>query len=325
MNIRQLKYFIAIVDESNISSAARVLRIAQPALSQHIANLEDELMTDLLIRSSRGVTPTKAGEILYQHAHKIVAQLKQAADDVRSEANTPRGHVAIALPPMLSSHIAPRLLARVAERYPDVDLRIFEELGLNVREMIDNRRVDLGMLATTDPSPKAKYLHLYDEPLFLVSRRRVGDAEDAGTATVDTEALFTVPLVLSQQSHAVREMVERVARDFGRTLNVRVATESVQLRISYIRSGVTSGVLPWPSFDSLWRRGEIFAQRLVNPDLIRQIFLAWPRNQPLNAASRAVRDEAIAICRELFDEGVIRGEQREVLTASVPGLEDQKS
>jgi len=309
MNIRQLQYFISIVDEGSVSSAARVLHIAQPALSQHIANLEDELTTDLLIRSSRGVKPTKAGEVLYQHARKIVAQLKQAVDDVRSEADSPRGEVSIVLPPMLGMHIAPRLLAQVAEKYPEVDLRIMEELGLSVKEMIENGRVDLGILATADPSPKAEYLHLYNEPLFLVSRRHSEDPEDDGTETADAETLFSVPLVLSQQNHAVREMVEKVAQDMGRTLNIRTATESTRLRISYIRSGVTSGVLPWPSFDTLWRRGEIKAKRLVNPDLVRQIFLAWPKNQPLNAASRAVREEAILICHDLFDEKVIRGER----------------
>lgn len=307
MNIRQLRYFIAIVDQGSVSSAARLLHIAQPALSQHIANLEEELTTDLLVRSSRGVKPTKAGEVLYHHARKIVSQLKQAADDVRKEADTPRGEVAIVLPPMLGMHVAPRLLDRVATRYPLVELRILEELGLNVKEMIENCRVDLGILATRDYSPKADYLHLYSEPLFLVSRRRPHEPPCEGDETADADELFQVPLVLSQQSHAVREMVEDFAQQLGRPLDLRVTTESTRLRISYIRSGVTSGVLPWPSFDSLWRRGEIKARRIVNPDLIRNIFLAWPKNQPLNAASRAVRQEMLTICHELFEEGVIRG------------------
>ncbi|MBO9446734.1 LysR family transcriptional regulator [Ruegeria sp. R14_0] len=308
MNIRQLRYFIAIVDQGSVSSAARVLRIAQPALSQHIANLEVELTTDLLVRSSRGVKPTKAGEVLYHHARKIVAQLKQAADDVRKEADTPRGEVSIVVPPMLGVHVAPKLLERIADKYPEVELRIMEELGLSVKEMIENSRVDLGILATRDQSPKAEYLHLYSEPLFLVSRRRDQDAASDGTETVNVDQLFSVPLVLSQRSHAVREMVEEVAQKKGKTLNLRVTTESTRLRISYIRSGVTYGVLPWPSFDTQWRRGEIKAQRLVKPELTRDIYLAWPKNQPLNAATRAVRQEMLEICHELFEDGVIRGE-----------------
>ncbi|MCT4610626.1 MAG: LysR substrate-binding domain-containing protein [Pelagimonas sp.] len=308
MNIRQLQYFISIVDEGSVTSAARVLRIAQPALSQHIANLESELMTELLIRSSKGVRPTKAGEVLYQHARKIVAQIKQAADDVRSEADTPRGEVSIVLPPMLGTHIAPRLLEQVTQKFPDVELRVMEELGLSAKEMIENGRADLGILSSSEHSPKVDYLHLYQEPLFLVSRRRPTDPVDEGIGEANVEDLFTVPLVLSQQSHAVREIAEGVANKFGKALDVRVATESTRLRISYIRSGVTSGILPWPSFESLWRRGEISARRLVNPDLVRQIYLAWPKNQPLNAASRAVRAETISICHDLYDEDIIRGE-----------------
>ncbi|MCG7521423.1 LysR substrate-binding domain-containing protein [Ruegeria sp. Ofav3-42] len=314
MNIRQLRYFISIVDQGSVSSAARVLHIAQPALSQHIANLEEELTTELLVRSSRGVKPTKAGEVLYHHARKIVAQLKQATDDVRKEADTPRGEVSIVLPPMLGIHVAPLLLERVAEKYPEVELRIMEELALTVKEMIENGRVDLGILATREKATRAEYLHLYTEPLYLVSRHRAGEKPCSGTETVDVEALFTVPLVLSQQTHAVREIVEDVAEKKGRALNLRVTTESARLRLSYIRSGVTSGVLPWPSLDALWRRGEISAKRLVNPDLIRDIYLAWPRNQPLNAASRAVRQEMLDICHELFDHGVIRGTFRHVRT-----------
>ena len=307
MNIRQLRYFITIVDEGSVSSAARVLHIAQPALSQHIANLEAELTTDLLVRSSRGVKPTRAGEVLYQHARKIAAQIKQATDDVRNEAETPRGEVSVVVPPMLGVHVAPRLLERVAEKFPEVDLRIMEELGLNVRDMIDNARVDMGILATQDHTPKADHLLLYREPLFLVSRRKKDEPPCNGTSTIKAEAIFDVPLVLSQQSHAVREMVEKLAQESGRTLAPRVTTESTRLRLSYIRSGVTCGVLPWPSFDALWQRGEITAKRLVDPDLTRNIYLIWPKNQPLNAASRAVRQELVDICHDLFEEGVIRG------------------
>lgn len=314
MNIRQLRYFISIVDQGSVSSAARVLHIAQPALSQHIANLEEELTTELLIRSSRGVKPTKAGEVLYQHARKIVAQMKQATDDVRKEADTPRGEVSIVVPPMLGVHVAPLLLERVAEKYPEVELRILEELALNVKEMIENSRVDLGILATREKASKAEYLHLYTEPLYLVTRRKEGDKPCSGDETIDVKALFSTPLVLSQQSHAVREIVEDVAEKMGRALNLRVTTESARLRLSYIRSGVTSGVLPWPSIDALWRRGEISAKRLVKPDLIREVYLTWPRNQPLNAGSRAVRQELLDICHELFDSGIIRGTFRHVQT-----------
>lgn len=271
MNIRQLKYFVAIVEQGAVSSAARILNVAQPALSQHISNLEMELATELLIRSSRGVRPTKAGTVLYQHARKILAQLKQAADDVRSEADTPRGEVLIVVPPTLGVHIAPRLLERMASDFPEVELNIMEELGLDTIEMVEAGRVDIGILARQNLGPKVDFLKVYAEPLYLVSRKRADDPECHGTETVHSDELFKVPLVLSQKTHAVRHLLQTLCEESGRALDIRVTTESTRLRMSYIRSGMTHGVLPWPSFDALWRRGEIRARKIDDARLTREV------------------------------------------------------
>ena len=151
-------------------------------------------------------------------------------------------------------------------------------------------------------------IHIHSEPLFLVTRRRQNDPPCDGQGTVDFEEIFGLPLVLSQGQHAVRAMVEETAAKLERRLDIRIATESSRLRMSYIRSGVTAGILPWPTFDGPWRRGELHARRIVKPDLVRRVNLAWPRNQPLNAASRSVRERLFVICQELLNEGVIRGE-----------------
>lgn len=78
MNLRRLKYFVKIVDIGSLTQAAEVLHIAQPALSQQVATLENELDQQLLIRTKRGVTPTEAGKILYAHARTILRQCEQA-------------------------------------------------------------------------------------------------------------------------------------------------------------------------------------------------------------------------------------------------------
>ncbi|WP_315983356.1 LysR family transcriptional regulator [Aliamphritea spongicola] len=173
MNLRQLTYFIAIVEQGSFLKAAKVLRIAQPALSQHIANLEDELGTHLLIRTPRGVTPTSAGEVLLMHARKISAQLKHAKDDVRLEANTPKGDVALVLPPMLSGYLAPRMVMRIGELYPQIQLRIIEARSLKSYTLVESGRADLGLIASASDTPP-RQLHsfqLYQEPLFLSQKR----------------------------------------------------------------------------------------------------------------------------------------------------------
>lgn len=307
MNSRQLAYFATIVDTGSITKAARELNIAQPALSQHIANLEDELGTALLIRSPRGVTTTAPGEVLYQHAQKIISQIKQATLEVKYEANTPRGEVSIVMPPMLGEHLAPRLVINVEDRYPEIDLNVTEALSLDSRRLVESGRVDLGVLAMNEPPATVETITLFEEPLFVVDAATNGDSSDESTVITFAE-LSEIPLVLSRKRHSVKELLEEASEKAEVDLAVRIESDAFRLYRGYVRSGVATAVWPWPSFHFMWTRGEVRARRIVEPDLRRSIHIAWPSEYPLSAASTAVKNIVVELISELHDQGVIRGE-----------------
>lgn len=307
MNLRQLKYFISIVEEGSFLKAAKVLCIAQPALSQHIANLEDELGTQLLIRTPRGVTATPAGEVLYQHAMKISSQLKQAQDDVRTEANSPKGDVAVVLPPMLSIHIAPRLVRMVDENYPDIQLRAMEARSLKSLAMVESGRADLGVIAGKTPSKTVNTQLLYEEPLFFVEKYpEDGNPRDINDA-ISFREVSKRPLAVSQKSHAVRAMLEDISSKKNMPLNIKLETESTRLIMSFAASGVANAVMPWPSIYNIWEQKKITARKISRPDMVRQVCVAWPKNYPLNTASTIVKEMIVQIIEDLYKEGVIAG------------------
>ena len=93
MENRQLLYFTRIVALGSFTKAAAELRIAQPSLGQQVRNLEEELGTTLLVRHSRGVKPTEAGAILFQHASRILEDVRQAKEAVLTISNQPKGTV----------------------------------------------------------------------------------------------------------------------------------------------------------------------------------------------------------------------------------------
>nr|WP_228050978.1 LysR family transcriptional regulator [Pontibacterium sinense] len=303
-----MKYFISIVEEGSFLKAAKVLCIAQPALSQHIANLEDELGTQLLIRTPRGVTATPAGEVLFQHAQKISSQLKQAQDDVRMEANSPKGDVAVVLPPMLSIHIAPRLVKLVDENYPDIQLRATEARSLKSLAMVESGRADLGVIAGQMPSKTVHTHLLYEEPLFFVERYPDdGNPKDIND-TISFRELSRRPLAVSQKSHAVRAMLEEISAKKNMPLKIKLETESTRLIMSFAASGVANAVMPWPSIYNIWEQKMITARKISRPDMLRQVCVAWPKNYPLNTASIIVKDMIVQIIEDLYKEGVIAGE-----------------
>jgi LysR family nitrogen assimilation transcriptional regulator len=98
MDLRQLKYFLAIADAGSFSKASQKLFVAQLSLSQQIANLEFELKTKLLLRSPQGITPTTAGSVLYRHARQILRQVDQIGADIRKDSGSEVGPVALGLP-----------------------------------------------------------------------------------------------------------------------------------------------------------------------------------------------------------------------------------
>lgn len=313
MNTRQLRYLVTIIDEGSFSKAATTLHIAQPALSQHIFNLEQELDATLLVRSSRGVTPTPAGEVLYQHARKIASQMEQAAMDVRFEANTPKGEVTIVLPPMLGEHIAPPLLLKVNELYPDIKLRTMQALSLGATSMVESGRADIGIISSVDTLKKMNATLLYKEPLFLVEKNPDGAPPQDDFGTISFTKLTEKPLAVTREKHAIRNMLDNLAEEKGVSYNIIVETEAARLHRGYIRHGVAGAVLPWPSLHRMWMNGEVMAHQVVKPELTRYVYLAWPKDYPLNAATCVIRDLMLELLMQLFKEGVVRGEMMEGL------------
>jgi DNA-binding transcriptional LysR family regulator len=114
MELRQLRYFVAIVDHGSLSRAALVLHVAQPALTQQLRQLEDELGVQLLHRSAQGVLSTDAGKIFYEHAQAILKQVADAQAAVIQSAERPSGSVTLGLPHSISGALALPLLTAIA-------------------------------------------------------------------------------------------------------------------------------------------------------------------------------------------------------------------
>ena len=138
LDLRQLRYFAAIVDQGSFSRAAEALRIAQPSLSLHVRNMETELGTPLLYRSARGVTPTEAGAILLRHARIILGQVTAAEEEIRGHDSDPTGEVRLGLPGTISQILAvPLILPSDGHGLRDLLRRYAENSGLTVNTVID--------------------------------------------------------------------------------------------------------------------------------------------------------------------------------------------
>lgn len=159
MNLRRLKYFVKSIEIGSLTQAAEVLFVAQPALSQQLSVLENELKQTLLIRNKRGVQPTEAGKVLYRKAQLILHLCEQAHDEVQTAGQNLSGSVSIGLAQCsMAEHLAIPLLKAVREAYPDISLNLNQNSGVRQSELVMNGNLDLALLApvsTALPCPTA--------------------------------------------------------------------------------------------------------------------------------------------------------------------------
>src|SRR6185369_15911583 len=146
MDLRQLRYFLAVAEERSISRAARRLHIAQPPLSAQLRGLERDLGATLLTRHRRGVDLTAAGEELVLHARRLLGDLDAATLAVRSVGEGATGALALTFAPDLASTLVPDLLRRYREDRPDVTLDLAEADGDEAVQRLRTRRADVLLL-----------------------------------------------------------------------------------------------------------------------------------------------------------------------------------
>ncbi len=167
MNLKQLYYFVGVVDAGSFSRAALSLHIAQPALSQQIANLEQELGTALLVRSQKGVQSTRAGAIFYKSARSIHNEISQVRQSINAEEGL-AGDVSLGLTTTFSGFFSGRIAASILKRHPNIRLRIFDSPGHLHEQSLLRGNIDLALLPEDEEVAGLQRKLLYRQLLFHV-------------------------------------------------------------------------------------------------------------------------------------------------------------
>ena len=153
MELRHLRYFVAVAEELNFTAAAHRLRLSQPSLSQQIRDLERELETPLFLRTSRQVELTAAGRAFLEHAHKILVQTEQATEQVRAIGTGQIGTLDIGTTGSVLLGPLSSLIAAYVDRFSQVTLRIHEMAPQDQEEALHARRVDICFLRRPADDP----------------------------------------------------------------------------------------------------------------------------------------------------------------------------
>ena len=288
MDTRRLEAFIKVVDLGSVTRAAKLLNVAQPALSQQIASLESDFKSKLLVRSARGVKPTEAGQILYRYAKSIQRQIEEARRSILDNKPGVTGNVTIGLAPLSSAALlATPLLMLVRERYPGVVLHIYDSSGVMLSEMMLKGSMDMAVLYGDRPVIGLDYKPLMREHFYLVAPRSMY-SEQVPSEEVSAEEVAQFDLLLPYRESFLRQTVERVCAEVGLRPRIVAEIHSQSTLSSAIAAGMGAAVLPMSIAMALPNLNELCIRRIDAPSASQQMSLCISDNVALSDAAFAV-------------------------------------
>lgn len=288
MDVRQLRYFVRIVEMESISAAAKALFVAQPSLSQHVANLERELGTPLLIRGAHGISTTPQGDKLYHSARSILRQVDDTVSSIRCNHSAPAGTVSVGLPTSTNRRVGLELVRSVGRLFPDVMLNIVDGVTSHLTALTDKQLLDVAVLTDVRQAAAFQSEALIEEDLLFVSC-----TPPFGGSLADCAAQ---PLVLPSYPNSVRVRLESACLERGLATRVVVESASAELMLDVVRSGIAATFLPWAALSLEAERDcRLFIGVISDFPLTRHLSLCVSRAAQTNAACMAVHDMLRAI------------------------------
>lgn len=284
MELRQLRYLVALADERHFTRAAAREHIAQPALSQQIRRLEAEVGLALVERTTRRVALTHAGELLVARARRVVAEVDDARAELAMLAGVKGGRLAVGALHTMGPVDLSLLLAAFHRNHPDVELTVREQSSEELAEMLRDDVIDLAFLSVTEniQSRGLQLRRLVTEELVAVLAPQHPLAGRAGVRLCE---LAGDPFISFRAGSRLREVLAGAAADAG--FEPRIALESNESR--RIRSLVSSGlgVAILPRSDAAGPGAPVAVARLVDPALTRDVTLASRASRRHSPAAQA--------------------------------------
>ena len=300
MDIRQLRYFIAVVEAGSFSAAAQRLRISQPSVGQQVKNLEEELGAALLQRHSRGISTTPIGLEFAERARDIIARSEDAVQSVRDQAADPFGQVRIGMTVSAAAPLAAEIVCETAERYPRIEFLITEALSHDLIRLMADDHLDMALAYIGDfpEGMRGETVAQEDFHLCVPAGHPLGRRD-----RVTMSEVLRHPLLMPPDAHMLSTQVHGVADDLEMTVKVLHLVQSVGVITDFIARGIGISILPLAAIEAHVTNGVIRAVPIEKPRLTRTMTLIYSGRRPMNKAERAVADIVRARVLRAITEG----------------------
>lgn len=307
MEAKQLRFFVKIAEKKSLAAAAEALGITQPSLSIQVKSLETRLGAELLVRSTRGVVLTQAGEVLLRHAAHILNAIEVAQQEVREAGDKPTGKVVFGLPSSASMVLSVPLAETVRLTFPEIHLRAVDAMSGFIKEWLEEQSIDMALLYDTVGLKNAEVTTLLYEDLHFYAPPDAWPLSTPPGEDVPLAALQGLEFVAPSRSHGLRMMIDKACKDEGVALHYAVEMDSLSQIKSLVSRGSAYTILAPAAAYDFEERGELVSSRIVDPVITRPVHLVRNPERPRTRAAAEVEKLTLEVVEDLVRRNIWRG------------------
>jgi LysR family transcriptional regulator, cyn operon transcriptional activator len=240
MELRHLRYFLAVATTQNFTKASETLHVSQPSLSVQIRDLEEELGTRLFDRLGRTIALTQAGILFREHAERALREVELAGQLIRELDGAQRGRLIVGTLATVNSYLVPPLVSQFKQRFPAIHLQVHSQPSAEIVAGLLANRLDLGLCLLPVSQDQLTTIPLFDERLVLVAPAR----HRFGQSRLRMRDLGGLPLVLMPADYCLRKMVEEECAQASVTTQVVLEMTSPEGILQAVAEGAGLTILP---------------------------------------------------------------------------------
>lgn len=300
MDFKQLRAFLTVADTGNVTRAAELLNLVQPAVSRQLRLLEEDIGSELFERERHGMVLTDSGKALLVYARRAMLELDRARAEIGGAVEGIGGLVTVGLLPSTCDLISSPLVSAVAANYPGIRMRIAMGYAGTLHQWLETGEIDVALLYGVERSPNIHARPLLDEALWVVG---APSAKLRRQKPVPLASLAGRPLILPSGPHGIRMLVDHACAVSNVELTVAAETNAMSIQKSLVLGGHGLTILPPIAFADELARKQVTAAPLCEPNITRTIVLALPANRAVGQHVRRTADLLVRCVKDAVHRG----------------------
>lgn len=300
MDLKQLRAFVTVAETGNVTRASVLLHLVQPAVSRQLRLLEEDLGTELFDRGRHGMQLTAPGKTMLEYARRILGEVARAKAEIQPTEGPVAGIVSIGLLASTADLLATLLATQVAQRYPQIRLRLTIGYAGHLQDWLEAGDVDAALLYGQKETPALHVKALLEENLWVLA---AASARLSAKRPQPLSRIAREPFIMPAAPQGLRAVIEHAAAESGVTLRVFAETNALSVQKELVARGHGWTILPAVGVTQEVERGLLSAAPLASPGLRRTIVLAAPSRRQATPPVRCVVGVLMDCVKDTFDQG----------------------